>query len=339
MRRYDCLRGDLAHTEDAAGRVERALPRVKAALAGIAAIAAEMQAFLGADAMAWEDMLQLGAFCRVIQPITEAGRLSILDAGHPSAEKLVAALQKVSKLEAAAAACEATSGWPKDIDIPNLAGLIAAAKKHEGRFFAFLSGDWRRAKRAVRTHYKGKSSSVATALLQSRRCSAWPPTLNGRAPAWRRSAALRSLPRSVLRWSAPGRGSELKDVERDAVRVCLTDRGRRQGAATRHSIGGAAAGGGGAWRHLSGYARLTQGAIAASVEELENNTGQIAEFASLLNELDKTDVKIAQTLRALDMPLEQIEVAVLDSAINAVFRRNRALDRFEAPSSKRSSRI
>ena len=39
---------------------------MKAALAGIATIAADMQAFLGAEAMAWEDMLQLGAFCRVI---------------------------------------------------------------------------------------------------------------------------------------------------------------------------------------------------------------------------------------------------------------------------------
>ena len=81
---------------------------------------------------------------------------------------------------------------------------------------------------------------------------------------------------------------------------------------------------------FSGYARLTHGAIAASVAELEDNTGQIAEFASLLDELDKTDVKIAQTLRVLDLPLEQIEVAVLDSAISSVFRRNRALDRFDS---------
>ena len=81
---------------------------------------------------------------------------------------------------------------------------------------------------------------------------------------------------------------------------------------------------------FSGHGRLTHEAIAASVEELEDNTGQIAEFASLLNELDKTDVKISQALRILDMPLEQIEVAVLDSAIGSVFRRNRALDRFDS---------
>ena len=43
---------------------------------------------------------------------------------------------------------------------------------------------------------------------------------------------------------------------------------------------------------FAGHARLTHGEIAANVEELEDNTGQIAEFASLLDELDKNNVKI-----------------------------------------------
>ena len=160
------LRGDLAHAEDAVARVERALPRVKAALSGIATVAVDMQAFLGVEAMDWEDMLQLGALCRVIEPIAEAKQLAILDAGDPSAERLVTARQRLSKLEAAAAASEAGSGWPNNVDIPNLAGLIAAAQKHEGKFLAFLSGDWRRARRAVRENYTGKTPNVAMALLR-----------------------------------------------------------------------------------------------------------------------------------------------------------------------------
>ena len=303
---------------------------MKAALAGVATIAAEMRTFLGADAMAWEDMLQLGAFCRVIQPIAEAGRLSILDAGHPSAEKLVAALRKVSKLEAAAASCEATSGWPKDADIPNLPGLIAAAKKHEGKFFAFLSGDWRRAKRAVRTHYKGKASSVTMALLQLAEMQRTAANRDRARADIEKDCRFKVTPeiKAVLEraWAA---GSELTDVERDAVRICLTEAGDKvqqlaaQSAGLRRVEGELGA-------IFIGHARLTQGVIAANVEELEDNTGQIAEFTGLLNELDKIDVKIAQALRALNMPLEQIEVAVLDSAISAVFRRNRALDRFDS---------
>jgi hypothetical protein len=326
------LRGDLAKTEDAASRVERALPRVKAALAGIAPVAVDMQAFVGAEAMAWKDMLQLGAFCRVIQPIAEAGRLAILDAGDPSAEKLVAALQKLSKLEAAAAACEATSGWPKDTEIPNLVGLIAAAKKHEGKFFAFLSGAWRRAKRAVHTHYKGKSSSVAMALLQLAEMQRTAANRDRARADMKRECGFPVTPEihAALEraWTA---GSELTDIERDGVRACLAD---ADAADMAQQLASQSAGlrrvEGELGTIFSGHARLTHEAIAASVQELEDNTGQIAEFASLLNELDKTDVKISETLRILDLPLEQIEVAVLDSAIGAVFRRNRALDRFDS---------
>ena len=326
------LRGDLARAEDAAGRVERALPRLKAALAGIASAAADMHAFLGAGAMAWEDMLQLGAFCRVIQPIAAAGRLAILDAGGPLAEKLVTALQKLSKLDAAAAASEATSGWPKDTDIADLPHLIAAAQKHEGKFFAFLSGGWRRANRAVRTHYKGKQPSVARALLQLLEM--------------RRAAAIRDRARAAVEqdcgfeitpairaaleraWTA---GSELTDIERDAIRVCLEG---SDAAGTVQQLARQASGLKRVEDELcvlfAGHGRLTHEAIAESVEELEGNTGQIGELAGLLGELDKTGAKVSQTLRILDMPLEQIEVAVLDGAIGSVFRRNRALDRFDS---------
>src|SRR5262249_19775319 len=127
------LRGELAQAEDAEGRVERALQRLKAALTGIGTAAADMREFLGAKPMTWEDMLQLCAFCRVIQPVAAARRLAILDAGDPLAERLVTALQQFVKLETAAAACEAASGWAKDTDIPELAGLVAAAQKHEGK--------------------------------------------------------------------------------------------------------------------------------------------------------------------------------------------------------------
>ncbi len=291
-----------------------------------------MHAFLSAEAMAWEDMLQLGAFCRVIQPIAAAGRLAILDAASPSAENLVTVLQKFSKLEAAAAACEATSGWPKETEIPDLPRLIAAAQKHEGKLFAFLSGDWRRAKSAVHTHYTGKQPSVTRALLQL--------------AEMRRTAAIRDRARAAVAkdcgfeitpvihaaleraWTA---GSELTDIERDAIQVCLAG---TDVAGTVQQLARQSAGLKRVEDELcvlfAGHGRLTHEAIAESVEELEGNTGQIAELASLLGELDKTDGKVSQTLRVLDMPYEQIEVAVLDGAIGSVFRRNRALDRFDS---------
>ena len=89
---------------------------------------------------------------------------------------------------------------------PNLAGLIAAAKKHEGKFFAFLSGDWRRAKRAVRTHYKGKSSSVAMALLQLAEMQRTAANRDRARADMEKDCGFQGHARDpVLRWSAPGR--------------------------------------------------------------------------------------------------------------------------------------
>ncbi len=325
------LRGDLAHAEDAVARVERALPRLKIALAGMAPVAAEMQAFLGAEAIAWGDMLQLGAFCRVIEPIAAAGQLAILDAGHPSAEGLVTALQKVSKLEAIAAASAHGSGWPNDIDVPNLPGLIAAAQKYEGRLLAFLSGDWRRAKRAVREHYIGKAPSVVMALLRLADVKRTSANRDAARADMEKDCGFAVTPEIHAALERAWAGSDLTDVERDAVRAWLVDpraadaarQLASQSAGLRRVDGELSA-------IFSSHARLTREAIAACVEELEDNTGQIAEFASLLDELDQTDVRIAQTLRILDLPLEHIELAVLDSAIASVFRRNRALDRFDS---------
>ncbi len=288
------LRGDLARAEDAVERVERALPRVKTALASVAATAADMRAFLGVEALTWEEMLQLGALCRVIEPIAEAGQLAILDAGDPSAESLVAALQKLSKLEAAAVASVDGSGWPQDIDVPNLPALIAAAQKQEGKLLAFLSGDWRRASRVVRENYTGKAESVAMALLRLAEIQRTAASRDAARAAMEKDCGFKVTPEihAALErvWTA---GSELTAVERDAVRICLVDPGAaetmtqlsHQSAGLRRVEGELAA-------IFSGHGRLTHEAIVASVKELESNTAQIAEVGSLLNELDKTDGKI-----------------------------------------------
>ena len=326
------LRGDLAQTGDAAGRVERALPRAKTALAGIATAVADMRAFIGAEAMAWEEMLQLGAFCRAIAPIAEAGRLAILDAGDPSAGKLVAALQKVSKLEAAAAACEAASGWPKDADVPDLQGLIAAAKKHEGKFFAFLSGDWRRAKRAVRTNYKGKSESVAMALLQLAEMQRTAVNRDRARAEMEKECGFAVSPEihAALEraWTA---GSELTDVERDAVRICLCD---ADAAVAVQRLASQSAGlrrvEGGAWRHL-----LRPCAADPSGHRGERGGAgrQYRPDRRVCGPAQRAGQDRRRRSRKLCAPRYAAGAdrgRRFDSAINSVFRRNRALDRFDS---------
>jgi hypothetical protein len=81
---------------------------------------------------------------------------------------------------------------------------------------------------------------------------------------------------------------------------------------------------------FSGHAGLSRTEIAASLDGLADNIGQIAEFADLFAGLDQAGADVAQTLRLLDLPLDHIEVAVLDTAIDRIFHRNRALDRFDS---------
>src|SRR5262245_9874097 len=159
------LRGDLASMPDATEQVERALPRAKVALANASGAVDQLHALLDREAVSWEDGLRASAFSRILEPIAGAGNLGILDAGDPSAERLALALKKLAQLEGkAAVAREAATGWADDAEVADLRALIAGAQRHEGKFFALLFGDWRRAKKVVRSQYQGTERSVVKAL-------------------------------------------------------------------------------------------------------------------------------------------------------------------------------
>ena len=166
------LRGDLASMPDVTEQVERALPRAKSALASAADPVDEVHAFLDRRAMSWADILGASAVARIVEPMAQAGRLGILDAGDPSAERLAAALKKLSGLEAkAAVARAAAAGWPDDAEVADLKGLIAGAQKHEGKFFALLFSDWRRAKKAVGGHIRVPKAALPRRCVFSMTCS------------------------------------------------------------------------------------------------------------------------------------------------------------------------
>ena len=326
------LRGDLASMQDAAEEVERALPRLKAAIANAAHAVDDVQAFLDRADMRWEDILCVSAFSRTLEPIAAAERLGVLDAGDTLAERLAAALKKLSGLEAKAAlAREAAAGWPDDAQVADLKSLIAGAQKHEGKFFALLFSDWRRAKNAVRVQYQGCEPSVAKALrlLDDMQRTALASNKARQAVEKDTGFDVTTEIRATLDRVWAG-SPELAATERDFVRQCLdrTDAGRQVQKLARlarvlsHAEQELAA-------LFAGHAQLTPADIAKNLSALAENTAQIAELADLLTDLHKTDAEVSRTLRHLDLSLEQIEIAVLDGAIDRVFQRDRALARFD----------
>ena len=326
------LRGDLASMPDATEQVERALPRLKSALANASDAVDDVHAFLDRSAMSWDDILRASAFSHIVEPMAAAGRLGILDAGDPSAERLAAALKKLSGLEAKAAlAREAAAGWPDDAELADLKALIAGAQKHEGKFFALLFSDWRRARKAVRGQYQGGERSVAKALrlLDDRQRTALACDKARQAMDKDAGFEITTEIRATLErvWAE---SSELAPIERDLVRQCLD---RAEAARRVQKLARFARVLLRAEQELAaifaGHAQLTHAEIAANLSELAENTAQIPELADLLADLNKCGAEVSRTLRHLDLPLEHIETAVLDGAIDRVFQRNRALARFD----------
>jgi hypothetical protein len=327
------LRGELVKMPDATEHVERALPRAKLALDNASGASEAMRVFLDRKVISWEETLRASAFNGILQPIAGAGRLSILDAGDASAKRLATALKKLSGLEGKAqAAREAAAGWADDAEVADLKALIAAAQQHEGKFFAPLFRDWRRAKKIVRRQYQGAERSVAKALrlLDEMQRSALARNAARQAAEKEAGFEVTEEIRAALDrvWSQT---SELAGIERDLVRLCLD---RDDAARAVGKLAGLATALSRAERELAaifaGHGQLTHAEIAANLRELAENIGQIAELADLLAELDNCGAEISRSLRHLDLPFEHIETAVLDGAIDRVFQRNRALARFDS---------
>jgi len=326
------LRGDLVKMPDATEQVERALPRAKLALANASGAVDELHALLDRKAVSWEDVLHASVFSRILEPIAGAGRLSILDAGDPSAERLASALKKLAQLEGkAAVAREAATGWADDAEVVDLRALIAAAQKHEGKFFALLFGDWRRAKKIVRSQYQGTERSVVKALrlLEEMQRTTLARDKVRQATEKEAGFSLTDEFRAMLDRVWTG-ASELAAIERDIVRLCLdraeaapaVQRLARQATALSRAEQELAA-------IFTGHALLTQAEITTNLSELAQSTGQIAELADLLADLHATGAEVSRVVRHHDLPLEGIELAVLDATIDRVFQRNRALARFD----------
>jgi hypothetical protein len=329
------LRGDLANHSDAATRVERALPRARTALNDAAGAVAEMQTLLGVEAVSWGDALIAGAICRDIQTLAAAGRLDLLDADAPATRRLTAVWARLARLQSKLDDMRAAAdGWSSEAEAtPDLPAIIAGAEQHEGKLLAVLYGGWRRAKTLMRRHYKGKQTSVIKALkllADVQRALANRDVVQKELDAEIDFEITSDLRAALDRmWTG---GSALADIERDVVRRCLD----RPAAAVEavQKIAHRAPALSRAEEELSlifsGHAGLSRSEIAAGVDALADNVGHISEFADLLAGLDGAGPGVSQTMRLLDLPLEHIEVAVLDGAIDRVFHRNRVLDRFDS---------
>ena len=148
-------------------RLERALPRSKNALDDASAVEKLAAAFLNTGSMSWQDLKAVIKAARCMEPIASSGQLNLLDPTDATAQRLAKGFKQLEAQETDIETKKsADDGWSIELPLGEVSALLEAAKAKEGSFFAFLSGNWRKAKGLVRKSYSGaKLLGVAEALV------------------------------------------------------------------------------------------------------------------------------------------------------------------------------
>ena len=155
------LRTDFTETERPVAFLDAALAEGRQALAEIQALAAAAVPTTPGNAVTLRALAAQAALAAKLRVLAESGKLNLLDRADPEAARLDKQLQALAKLdEALAAAAAPNSGWTRKLSVPETEAALALARQKEGRFFSFLSGDWRALQRMVAGQFNGRPTSL-----------------------------------------------------------------------------------------------------------------------------------------------------------------------------------
>ncbi len=143
--------------------LERAVADVRAALAQMAAL---RDLVVGDGRPVSLSLLkaQTGLAAQ-LRALAEIDKLKLLDALDPGSIGVRKSLQTLNKLDAGlASAMVLNAGWFAKLSPSETTAGLALARGKEGRFFAFLSSDWRALRHQVGTRHKGKPDGIVNLL-------------------------------------------------------------------------------------------------------------------------------------------------------------------------------
>ncbi|MEM9688912.1 MAG: AAA domain-containing protein [Pseudomonadota bacterium] len=327
------LRADIAGKADYIDFIEEASDRSLGALADAAALFDSLTAVTGRAGLGWGDMGTVTRFCRQLAGLAESERLDVLDIDSPGTLRLQKQFSELATRETASdAARQAAEGWDLSHAYEAVDELVDIARQKEGKLFAFFSAGWRRAKRTVRDHYSGMPSSVHDALsrLAAARLAASQVEETTSAVAgdlgvddiqpvrelldevWNRGSKLPALTRDLVKFASS---------EPDAARAILklVRLAGQLRAADNEII-----------NLLCDYEDESAESLTSILQTLKQNAERCDELVDELRVLDALDSAAATALRHLDLPFEQLELAVLDETIHRRLRQRRGVLRFDA---------
>ncbi len=159
------LRSDLAVLPHPIAHLETVLPAARRAVAELEALvpaatrpSPEIEIGLGT-------LLVQAAFATRLRLLAERGRLALLDRYAPDAIRLARDLQTLDALDQGLIRSEtANAGWQRKPTPAETEALLALARRKEGRFWSFLSGDWRALQQRIAEVFSGRPESHVAVL-------------------------------------------------------------------------------------------------------------------------------------------------------------------------------
>ena len=309
------LRSDLADLPHPIAHIEAVLPAARLAGADLESLVTSAISPAPDSEISLGTLLAQATLATRLRLLAERGRLALLDRYAPDAVQLAQDLQSLDALDQALMQAEATNVlWrrkptPEETDL-----LLALAQRHEGRFWAFLSGDWRAVKQRIADVFAGVPASHVAVLEQLaaehaaraardkhllRVCEAsnvddiakLRATIE---PLWQEEGSLRPDQRALIDAAI----ADPDGTGRNIVRLAAE---RRRIESAREALETV----------LARVDHTTPAAIGRSLDTLDAVKEQAVELASLVRALEMASPALAQTWRRLPMPLDTMRAAAL----------------------------
>jgi hypothetical protein len=336
------LRCDIGSQSDYLHFIETTAKRALDALTNAASAVDETARVLSNSAPVWSELLDATAAAQQLVPLAEAGSLSSLDANDPSARRAQKLLNKIDRLAATALQAQINAGgWNTEAELDEVSQRLESATLKEGKFLAFLNGDWRRAKAFVKANYSGDANSVTQALsLLHRRLTSSAKHEDGK-EAFRAELKLSEddsidACRTLLDEAWNNR-ADLSPAQRDL----LTLAGEHPNAGrTILQLSGNASVLGRADNELVSllvdYQNETPARLQAVVQTLSENADACDDYVDDLAALTDLEPAVLTALRNVEQPFEALSIAVLDETIRTRLRKARKASRFDAQALQRA---
>jgi hypothetical protein len=159
------LRSDLAETPRPAAYLEDSLAQLRPAAGDLAAVSEHAVPLGGNRPLDLQALITQSRLAARLRALADAGKFGLLDPLSAEAVALQKVLEKLSALERRLADhSPKTAGWRHKPGLGETHEALRIALATEGRFWSFLSGDWRRVKRLITEHYQGQPGRVVEIL-------------------------------------------------------------------------------------------------------------------------------------------------------------------------------